>query len=187
MMIMCNNNVWAHYNTAASTRVYNMSHRDESACGEGNLSSSFRMASMSGTAGSWGDRLASELMNSARTAGRWNGPALNGRGTNIDWSEPAHASPGDSAQHGLAAAGAASWSSSAARPFESADVFGRPVGRPLEVAEHLQYNVIVIIRSYSYIILFRALNSYYLYVRYYIMRRDSRRSWSPACHMFLYL
>lgn len=64
-----------------------MSHRDESAAavfGEGNLSSSFRMALMSGTAGSRGDRLASELTNSVRRVGRWNGPALNGRGKNID-------------------------------------------------------------------------------------------------------
>lgn len=109
-----------------------VSHRDESACvfGEGNLSSSFRMALMSGTAGSWGDRFASELMNSVCTVGRWNGPALRGRGKNIDWSEPAHASPGDSAQHELAAVAVAS-------PSSSADVLGRPDGWPPEVAEDL--------------------------------------------------
>lgn len=118
-----------------------VSHRDESACGfgEGNLSSSFRMALMSGTAGSWGDRFASELMNSVCRTGRWNGPALRGRGRNIDWSEPAHASPGDSAQHELAAVAAASSSS-------SADVLGRPEGWPPEVAEDLHtYGIHILI------------------------------------------
>lgn len=106
--------------------------------GDGNLSSSLRMALMSGTAGSWGDRFASELMNSACTAGRWNGPALRGRGKNIDWSEPAHASPGDSAQHELAAVAAASSSSSAAAAASAADVLGRSDGWPPDVAEALQ-------------------------------------------------
>lgn len=118
----------------------NMSHRDESAaavCAAGNLSSSFRMALMSGTAGSRGDRLASELTNSARGFGRWNGPALSGRGnTNMDWSDPAHASPGDKAQHELTAVADAAARSSSPPP-ESAEVFGRADGRPPEVAEDL--------------------------------------------------
>lgn len=125
-----------------------MSHRDESSArvsGDGNLSSSFRMALISGTAGSCDDRLASELMNSACTIGRWNGPALRGRGTN-DWSEPAHASLGDRAQHELAAvtnpaaAARSSSSSSTARPPpESTEVFGRPDEWPPEVAEDLKF------------------------------------------------
>lgn len=133
-----NNNI--NINTAG---VRGMSHRDESsACGsgDGNLSSSFRMALMSGTAGSCGDRLASELMNSVRRVGRWKGPALRGLGTNTDWSEPAHASPGDSAQHELAAVAAPASSSSGRPPPESTDVLGRPEGRPLEFAEDLSRN-----------------------------------------------
>lgn len=127
-------NTWQYIN-----EIYGMSHRDESACGfgdEGNLSSSFRMALISGTAGSWGDRLASELMNSVCRVGRWNGPALSGRGTNTDWSEPAHASPGDSTQHEFAAV-AMACSSSPTPPPGSTDVLGRSDWWPLEVAEDL--------------------------------------------------
>lgn len=108
--------------------------------GEGNLSSSMRMALISGTAGSCADRFASELMNSVRSVGRWNGPALSGRGTNTDWSEPVHASPGDRIQHEPVAAAAADSPSSACPPPppESTDVFGRQDERsPPEVAEHL--------------------------------------------------
>lgn len=94
------------------------------------------MALISGTAGSRGDRLASELMNSARRFGRWNGPALRGRGTNTDWSEPAHASPGGSTQHELPAAASRSSSLPVVAP-ESTDVLGRPAEQPPEVAEDL--------------------------------------------------
>lgn len=118
--------------------VTGMSHR---VFGDGNLSSSFCMALISGTAGSCDDKLASELMNSAFTIGRWNGPALSGRGTN-DWSDPAHASLGDRAQHELASVAnpaARSSSSSTRGPPESTDVFGRPDEWPPEVAEDLKF------------------------------------------------